>query len=1320
MTWIRLIVPLVLLGGRLPVPAAPVPYAPDEHTLFLFHFDEPAGGSTATNSGLLGTNACTVNMSPASTAPPPVTDVLGAAGYPGFGNAAAFASGRLAGWDGNGSGAYDGDNGTTLSADRLAMSGLNMGNGGQTPWTIEALIRPSITNANQEIVSTDSSAGTRGFQFRLNMAGQLELNLISAGINPKTRIPADGPHAFVPDAWFHVAATYDGTNIVLYWTRLSASVGAANAIGTNAAAVGAAFGAAQGPLTIGNENRGVGGEHFQGSIDEVRISRVARSAAEMPNPAGVPIIVGPSVSPAGDPVYAGTVVTFSATVSGAEPLLFLWRTDGATGGALTNIPGANTNRYTLDTTGMPAGAYRFDLVATNALGSTTSSVATLNLTDASGPVVVADTVIAPPVVFEGDSVLLSASFTGNDPISYQWHFEADGGGALPIPDATNTSHTIASAQLSDTGRYFLMAFNDPPGLGRRTNSSTPATLTVSALVTDSNAPAGLMVDLLALPDRTTVADTQPEFTWIFAPARRGENQAAYEMIVASSAGHAAAGNGDVWDSGQVLSAESVNVAYGGPPLARGSTYYWRVRTWGTAGSATGWSAPQAFTIEATSPPSNARSIRNSSANPWSGRYMPRFDTAVTPAAVVDKGGGNFFIDFGRDGFGYITLRLDGGFAGQTLTVRFGEAANGTSVNTAPGGTIRYASTTVALQSGDLTYEIRSPDVSGDGINVDPWAGGVVLPFRYVELLNCPGPVTAADIRQHVLHYPFDDTAAEFASSDGTLDAVWELCRYSMKATSFCGAYVDGDRERLPYEADAYINQLGHYGVDREYTLARYTYEYLLDHPTWPTEWRFHFPLMAWADYLHTGNAEALAANYASLTNQLFLSRERASDGLFIGWLSGTPHDIVDWPAGERDGYVLTTNNTVVNAFHYKALRLMSEIATVLGKAADATNFAGRADRLQTAFNSVFWNAASNLYRDGETTSHISAHANFFPMAFGLVPGNRQASVLSYLKAKRMAPSVYGAQYLLEALFEGGEADHAIGLMADRDPAYKRHWWNMLAVGSTIAMEAWDISFKSNLDWNHAWGAAPANIIPRYVLGLKPLTPGFGRVEIRPQMGQALSHVRGVVPTVRGPVFIQATNAPGHFQLLLNLPGNMAADVVLPTFGAANPVALVDGRTVAGAVSNATLTVTNLGSGPHAVWLCTNDAPSQAALYGNWAAGWFGTNASNASIAGMEADPDGEGDDNLREFIAGTDPLDAASRFRIVSFTCAPPGPAMTATVNGRAGRRYTLQQALALDPASWIDAETRDALSDDQPLLLHDAAFPDATQTFLRVRVTYP
>ena len=78
----------------------------------------------------------------------------------------------------------------------------------------------------------------------------------------------------------------------------------------------------------------------------------------------------------------------------------------------------------------------------------------------------------------------------------------------------------------------------------------------------------------------------------------------------------------------------------------------------------------------------------------------------------------------------------------------------------------------------------------------------------------------------------------------------------------------------------------------------------------------------------------------------------------------------------------------------------------------------------------------------------------------------------------MACSVYFAQYLLEAFCEAGRADIAVKLMTAKGD---RGWLGMMDFGSTVSMEAWNVKAKPNLDLNHAWGAAPLNIVSRYIL-----------------------------------------------------------------------------------------------------------------------------------------------------------------------------------------------------------------------------------------------
>ncbi|MBB5353461.1 fibronectin type 3 domain-containing protein [Haloferula luteola] len=265
------------------------PYVADSGTRILFQFNEAPGGSVTANAGSLGKNAYSVNLATAVSNPPVVTTVIGGTtGHAGFGNAASFSTtGHVIGWDAGNNGAFNADvSGASLSADAVAMSTLNLGSGGQSPWTLEAMVSSSLAtlNATQQIISTDSSAASRGFQFRLSSAGELQLNFIngtSGGTaDIKTAVPTSGPHAYAANTWFHVAASYDGSNVRLYWTKVDPSLTAANLLSTTAVGVGTGVGSISGPLCVGNENRNVAGELFQGKIDEVRISSVARGAED--------------------------------------------------------------------------------------------------------------------------------------------------------------------------------------------------------------------------------------------------------------------------------------------------------------------------------------------------------------------------------------------------------------------------------------------------------------------------------------------------------------------------------------------------------------------------------------------------------------------------------------------------------------------------------------------------------------------------------------------------------------------------------------------------------------------------------------------------------------------------------------------------------------------------------------------------------------------------------------------------------------------------------------------------------------------------------
>jgi alpha-L-rhamnosidase len=522
-----------------------------------------------------------------------------------------------------------------------------------------------------------------------------------------------------------------------------------------------------------------------------------------------------------------------------------------------------------------------------------------------------------------------------------------------------------------------------------------------------------------------------------------------------------------------------------------------------------------------------------------------------PVGISKIAPGVFLVDFGRVAFGNLSLTLPKVTAPEAIIVRFGEELKDGRVETHPPGSVRYAEVKVAPKGGEIA--LVTPPVDAQNTKspavLTPASWGVVTPFRWVEVEGWPAELHTDQIRRRAA---FDGTwvenAAMFHSSDPMLDEVWDLCHYSIKATTFAGVFVDGDRERLAYEADAYLTQLSYYAGDADPRMSRATFDRLIKFPTWPSEWAPQMVFMAYADWMQTGDRTWLAAHYEELKTKLLNNRIRP-DGLIMSPPDLIERgDIVDWPAHERDGYVFTSINTVVNAFHLRALEEMRQLAEVLGKTKEAATFSEQESMAQTSFQEKLFDPARGLYRDGVGTDHASLHANLFPLAFGLVPADKRPKMAQWLADRGMVGSVYAAQYLLEALFENGE--DAAGLASITAPG-DRSWRHMVDSGATITWEAWDQKYKPNQDWNHAWGAAPANLLPRFVLGAQPLTAGWGRALIQPHPGN-LTSVEGRIPTPRGEVLVRWTRDK-KFTLTLGLPTGITAKVELPAFEGSSEV-----------------------------------------------------------------------------------------------------------------------------------------------------------------------
>ncbi|MBN1790538.1 MAG: family 78 glycoside hydrolase catalytic domain [Bacteroidales bacterium] len=119
-------------------------------------------------------------------------------------------------------------------------------------------------------------------------------------------------------------------------------------------------------------------------------------------------------------------------------------------------------------------------------------------------------------------------------------------------------------------------------------------LTLGLMVVPAGAkitPTSLRCEYLKNPQVVDVAN--PRLSWINVAdeGERGQFQTVWEIRVASSKDKLKNDQADLWNSGKVISGQSVNIKYGGKVLSSRQDCWWQVRTWDKDGKVSVWSEP---------------------------------------------------------------------------------------------------------------------------------------------------------------------------------------------------------------------------------------------------------------------------------------------------------------------------------------------------------------------------------------------------------------------------------------------------------------------------------------------------------------------------------------------------------------------------------------------------------------------------------------------------------------------------------------------------------------------------------------------------------
>lgn len=229
--------------------------------------------------------------------------------------------------------------------------------------------------------------------------------------------------------------------------------------------------------------------------------------------------------------------------------------------------------------------------------------------------------------------------------------------------------------------------------------------------------------------------------------------------------------------------------------------------------------------------------------------------------------------------------------------------------------------------------------------------------------------------------------------------------------------------------------------------------------------------------------------------------------------------MLDWaPMDTPDRGVITH----LNAGLTRVLRELAWLARLIGRESEATEMEEQAGKITRAINRHLWSDQKKAYidcihADGTPSQKVSMQTNTMVYLCDCAEGKRRQALEKYLRDPPASFVQIGSPFVTFFYYQALIKAHMIPVMlAD----IRKNYGMMLDEGATTCWETFPGFEKGRLTRSHchAWSAAPAFVLGGYVLGVRPLDPGFARTIVDPELGD-LAWAKGSIPTPHGRIDI---------------------------------------------------------------------------------------------------------------------------------------------------------------------------------------------------------
>jgi hypothetical protein len=371
----------------------------------------------------------------------------------------------------------------------------------------------------------------------------------------------------------------------------------------------------------------------------------------------------------------------------------------------------------------------------------------------------------------------------------------------------------------------------------------------------------------------------------------------------------------------------------------------------------------------------------------------------------------------------------------------------------------------------------------------------------------------------------------FECSDSLLNRIYNTSLYTLHLNTR-EFHLDGiKRDRWIWSGDSYQSYLMNFYTFFDEDINKRTINALIGHD--PIErhintildYSFYWLMGIYEHYIYTGDTSFIKQIYPRMLTLMEFCLGRSNKD---GFVEGLPGDwvFIDWAPIDKTGEV-----SFEQLLLSRSLEIVARCAELTNDMESARKYGKLSAGLKQKIQDTFWSAERNAFLhtriNGELSQNVTRYTNMFAILFDYVGDDkkqliRDNVILNDTILKITTP--YMKFYELAALCEINEKEKVLQFVRD-------YWGGMLNLGATTIWEAYDPTQKGDEHYAmygrpygkslcHAWGANPVYLFGKYLLGVKPLAPGYTKYLVEPSLA-GLEWIKGRVPTPNGNVEVYA-------------------------------------------------------------------------------------------------------------------------------------------------------------------------------------------------------